>query len=197
MPGQGKYKGNQADHQQRQQQFSHAVIPREGEGDANGQRIDAGCNGQHELRPQPGRVQVLVFFRQKRVPDHLCADKRQQAEGNPVVVRLQRGLEIMQGEPAQKGHQPLKQAEQRRHPKDMPLPSFLTDDTAYDRDREAVHRQRDRNQDDFPKTHHSGRKVSNSFRINEQSRRPILLPGPLPPGRCSRPSGAGRKAIPP
>src|SRR5581483_9325223 len=59
----------------------------QGQGDAHGQRIDAGADGgQHQNRQAVALGLFFVGLATQRIPDHLAADKRENAKGDPVIV---------------------------------------------------------------------------------------------------------------
>ena len=93
----------------------HNVHPQEREGNAHGQRVNAGGNGQ---QGQLAKAQRPCFFGLLVValphfPEHMPADEGQQAEGDPVVNAGDVLLKAAAQRPARQGHQGLKAAEKQ------------------------------------------------------------------------------------
>ena len=86
-----------------------------GEGDANGQSVDAGGHGQkrHAAHVQ-GRVRALRL-RFQGFLDHVAADQRQQDEGDPVIVGRDGVTEPGAQQVADEGHGSLESAEVQSH----------------------------------------------------------------------------------
>lgn len=71
---------------------SHDVDLQKREADADGQRIDAGGDGEHEQLAQVellrgGFVICLLAPSHGSIPEHLAADEGKQSEGDPMVNR--------------------------------------------------------------------------------------------------------------
>lgn len=104
-------KGDHANEQHRPED----IHPQEGKGDAHGQGIDAGGNGQgdHGFEGE-GIVQLFLFLAQG-LADHVAADEAQQHKGDPMVDADDEGLELGTQQVADEGHQRLKAAEVGTH----------------------------------------------------------------------------------
>ena len=139
IAGDAEEQRRQSDNDQRKRKISDSSIARKGESYADGQGINAGGDGQNELRSKPNRVESLCFFGQKRVANHAAAQKSQQAEGYPMVVGFDVVAESGRAQPAQQRHERLEKAEQERHAENRGPQPTTQHNAADDRHREAVH----------------------------------------------------------
>lgn len=115
MAEKAEKEGDHTDDQQGNGELGETMIARTGEGDADGQRIDACGNGQHNLSAQIAGIEVLFFRWSESLTDHVPANEQQQSEGYPVVIGLNLILEIADAQPAQQGHQSLEESEEKGH----------------------------------------------------------------------------------
>ena len=104
--GDGEDEGDAADEADR----GDDVNAEEGEGDAHGQRVDTGGDGQrqHGLDAKGG---VELLRRAAGLADHVCADERKQDEGYPVVEAGDESLKAGAEEIADERHERLESAE--------------------------------------------------------------------------------------
>lgn len=123
----------------------------------HGQGVDAGGNGQHAQPPGGqvgGRLVLLPAAPAQGLPRHLAADDGQQAEGYPVVHRLDVLADAAAQQPAQKGHKKLKRAEPQTHLNGLPGTEAGDGDAAGHGYREGVQRQAHGNQENLNQTNH-------------------------------------------
>lgn len=130
---------HQADDNKRQRQQGEIVVSCTGKGYANGQCIDAGGNGQKKLCLEVPWIDagMLLFF--ERIGNHLRADQRQHAKGDPVVDRLDISAETGGQKPAGKRHQGLEKAKEESDTHHRAAFETAHDDPAYDGNRKTIH----------------------------------------------------------
>ena len=94
-------------------------------------------------QPEVGSPDVRrsSFMAPHRTPDHVPADKSQQAKRDPMVEACDILLDCTAGGPADQRHEKLKQAEVKCQPEDVPFCKRLHGESRDDSDGEGVHRQ--------------------------------------------------------
>ena len=146
-------KGNDERRQADDRRRGQYVHLQKGEGDAHGQRVDAGGHGHHHKQLQAQRFRVLLFPAPRGFPDHLAADKGQQEEGDPVVERTDVMLKARAQQIARHRHQRLKSAEEYGDQKRLPVVDPAHFQPPADGDGKSVHRKSDGDEQQFRKRH--------------------------------------------
>lgn len=84
---------------------------KKGEGDADGERVDAGRDGQRQHRAERERVAEVLLILLARLADHIRADQAEQHKGDPVVDACDKRLKAHAECEADERHEHLKTAE--------------------------------------------------------------------------------------
>lgn len=84
---------------------------KKGKGDADGERIDAGRDGQRQHRAERKRVAEVLLIVLARLADHVRADEAEQNERDPVVDACDKRLKAHAEREADERHEHLKTAE--------------------------------------------------------------------------------------
>lgn len=129
-------KGYDADDDQRYSQLGQTFVSCTGKRNADGECIDARGDGQHQLRREFVRIEMLYFFWLESLFDHLRPDESQQAEGNPMIDGLKIMAEMADSQPSYQGHKRLKESEEEGHSERKEFGKHTTDDGH----RKAIHR---------------------------------------------------------
>ena len=147
-PRGGKQKGDHAD----ETYGRDDTLDEEGERDADGQRVDAGGDGERQHHPKAHGGALRLFLPGQRLADHVAADEQQQSERNPVIHRGDERFKLRAEEIAEQRHQRLKGAEpQPRDAALLPAGARQRQPLA-DRHGQRVHRQANGQNDQFPQT---------------------------------------------
>ena len=124
-----------------------------GEGNAHGQGVNAGGDGQreHGFTGEIGLHTLLVVL--SGLPDHIDADDGQQHKGDPMVHVGDKRLKADAQQPAQKGHQRLEAAEPQSGDEGMAQPHLTGGKALADRDGKGIHGQSHGDQKQFDDSH--------------------------------------------
>ena len=150
--GGGEDKGGAAD----EADGGHDVDPRQqGEGDAHGQGVDAGGDGQeqHGLEGEGAVVRPGLLVIGQGLLHHAAADEAEQDEGHPVVDGGDVALEGGAQEVTEARHQGLEAAEPGADDEVMPTSELAGGETLADGDGEGVHGEAHGDEKEFQNAH--------------------------------------------
>lgn len=126
----------------------------EGQGDSDGECIDAGGDGEGQEDGKVGRVGgVFGLFDFEGLPDHFETDGGEDGESDPVVAGLNGGFEAEAGHPANEGHDRLEAAEEGSHLQGVADSKLAETSPSGDTDGEGVHCQGYCDEDNDRKVH--------------------------------------------
>ena len=165
----GQGKGDDAD----EAHSGNDVHLQEGEGDAHGQCVDAGGDGQRQHGPETEAAVEALLLVLPGLTDHVQTDQTQQGKGDPVVDADDDGLKAHAQQPAQQGHHALKQAKIPAAGQGVGRADTADGQTLADGDGEGVHGQSNGDDEQLPQTH-------NMYPPNQMYRRAKEKDPPVP-----------------
>ena len=123
-----------------------------GEGHADGKSVDTRGNGHHKHGLD---AEIVIEFLRlgEGFLDHVHADYREQAEGDPMVKACDDMLKARAEKPADDGHEKLEAAEVRAGNKRVLYTELLHAQPLADGHGECIHAQADGDKQQFNKTH--------------------------------------------
>ena len=152
-----------SDDNERQQQRSEAFVASHGEGNADGEGIDARGESQSHARQPARRLEMAGIVGLKDTANHSSTQENEQSEGNPMVVILDVMGEKTRCQPADERHQGLEKAEKHAQTENDAPPMATHHHAAHDAHRETIHRQCHRQHHYVEKIHHFDGKGTKKF----------------------------------
>lgn len=119
----------------------------EGEGDANGEGINASRNGKKKHGLDVERIICLFFLLRQCLANHGDADEREQNKGNPVINRGNVGLKLFAEKEAEEWHASLKAAEPQADDGRLAYAQLSHGESLADGDGKGIHGEPDGDQE--------------------------------------------------
>ena len=136
----GGHEGDAADDSEGQRQIDGG---QEAEGDADGQRVNAGGDGHEEHHAEGKRCVGLLLIGMEGLPYHTDTDDTQEKEGHPVIIRIDIFFKRAAEQIANQRHERLRPAKPQAAQEHMARPGLSDGQPFTDGHGKSVHGETD------------------------------------------------------